>query len=166
MALIKLTALSHPSVADGQAWPVYIDWSRVLLITRSTHQFVKMEPVALKREAYDDMWAGVQRLTKLLNEKMPTEIDSQAAAKWAKDMHMLLHDVQGCHAAWGQMYRVDDLYPRVDCTEVQLACGTALEHGVMLTRIMVTETPDEVAKAVQIEQDNAAFARAALGVAR
>jgi hypothetical protein len=32
----------------------------------------------------------------------------------------------------------------VECTEVQLACGTALEHGVMLTRVWVTETPEDV----------------------
>lgn len=91
----------------------------------------------------------MKRLTKLLIEKMPNEIDNQEAAKWAKEMHLLMHDVQACHAAWGQAYREDDYHPRLACTEVQLACGTALEHGVMLTRIMVTETPDEVATIIR-----------------
>ena len=148
MALIKLTALAHPDLAEGKAWPVYVDASRVLLVSRSSHQFVKIEAQGLKREVYDDMWAGAQRLTKLLNEKMPNEIDTQEAAKWTRDMHILAHDLQACHNAWSQAYRAEDFHPRQECTEVQLACGTALEHGVMLTRIMVTETPDEVARAV------------------
>lgn len=148
MALIKLTALTHPEFSKNGPAPVYVDASRVLLIVRGTHQFVKMGSEQLKREAYDDMWSGIQRLTKLMSEKMPTEIDTQEAAKWAREIHQVSHDVNHCYAAWGRSYRFEDQYPRVECTEVQLACGTALEHGVMLTRIMVTETPEEVAKLI------------------
>ena len=144
MALIKLTALTHPEVNGGTPYPVYVDASRVLLISRSSHQFLKMGAADLKREVYDDLWAGARRLEKLLNEKMPDEIDTQEAAKWAKEIRMLAREVQEAYSAWGQAYRQDDFYPRVECTEVQLACGTALEHGVMLTRVMVTETPEEV----------------------
>ena len=149
MALIKLTALAHPDLAGGNPWPVYVDASRVLLITRSSHQFLKLGAADLKREVYDDLWAGARRLEKLLNEKMPDEIDTQEAAKWSKELRMLSSDIQTAYSAWGQAYRQDDLHPRVECTEVQLACGTALEHGVMLTRVMVTETPDEVVRLIR-----------------
>ena len=144
MPLIKLTALSHPELNEGKSWPVYIDASRVLLITRSSHSFPKLGAEDLKREVYDDLWAAMRRYEKLLTVKMPNEIDTQDAMKWAKEMHMVSHEIQGAYQAWGQAYRTQDFHPRVNCTEVQLACGTALEHGVMLTRVSVTETPEEV----------------------
>ena len=149
MALIKLTALSHPDLDGGISWPVYVDASRVLLITRSSHQFLKLGAADLKREVYDDLWAGARRFAKLLNEKMPNEIDTQEAAKWAREMRMLSGEIKTSYSAWGQPYRQDDLHTRVECTEVQLACGTALEHGVMLTRVMVTETPEQVYQAIE-----------------
>lgn len=148
MALIKLTGVPHPDLHVGRPMPVYLDATRVLFISASRHQRIRMMAADLKREAYDDMWTGVQRLTKLLNEKMPTEIDNQEAAKWAKDLHLLSHSVQDSYSAWGRSFRAEDYYPPIDCTEVQLACGTALENGVMLSRVWVSEPPEKVAELI------------------
>jgi hypothetical protein len=144
MSLIRLTALPHPDLNGGKPWPVYVDRSRVLLITRSWHQHVKIAHGDVKREVYDDLYSGARRLAKMVNDEMPMAIDDERTAKWAKEMHALCHDVNECYQAWGRSFRAEDFYERVECTEVQLACGTALEHGVMLTRVWVTDSPEDV----------------------
>ena len=148
MALIKLTGLPHPELFEGKPQAVYIDASRVLFITRTHRQHSKVNSEQLKIEAYDDLYSGIQRLTKLMRDKMPQEIDTSAAAKWTKDIHLASHDVQEAFSAWGRAYRADDYHPGMECTEVQLACGTALEHGVMLTRVWVSETPEQIVDAI------------------
>lgn len=144
--LIELTALPHPDMNEGKSWPVFVDASRILNITRGRHQNLRLDRQRLKIEVYDDLFFGIQRLTRLLMDKMPTEIDNQEAAKWAKEMHAVSHDVQECYSVWGRAYRSEDFHPPTECTEIQLACGTALEHGVMLARIFVVEQPDEVVR--------------------
>lgn len=146
--LIKLTAAPHPDLNGGLPWPTYIDASRILSIGRAMHQFARLDRQMLKTECYDEMYFGIQRLVKLLGEKLPTEIDTQEAAKWAKELHMASHEVQSAYQVWGRAFNTQDLHPSVECTEIQLACGTALEHGVMLARHWVTESPEEVAEAI------------------
>jgi hypothetical protein len=67
MSLIKLTALPHPDLNGGKPWPVYVD-RRVLLITRSWHQHVKIAHGDVKREVYDDLYSGARRLAKMVND--------------------------------------------------------------------------------------------------
>lgn len=147
-SLIKLNSVPHPDLNNGAPWPLFIDASRVLLITRTVHQQVKMMHGDLKREVYDDLYSGARRLAQLVNEKMPMSIENEQAAKWAKEMHNLCHEVNESYQAWGRAYQADDYHPRIECTEVQLACGTALEHGVMLTRVWVSNPIEEVANLV------------------
>lgn len=149
MSLIKLSGVPHPDLNGGKAQPVFIDASRVLLISGGYQQHPKIGAIELKREVYDDLYSGIQRLTKMIQDKTPAEIDTQQTAAWAKDMHMLAHELQDAYGAWARAYRTEDYYPRLDCTEVHLACGTALEQGVMLTRVWVTESPEHVYSLVE-----------------
>lgn len=151
--MIKLTGVPHPDINGGLPWPVYIDASRVLMITRTRHQQVKLLNAGLKRELYDDLYGATQRLTERLNKDFPSTIDNEKAAGWAKDLHMLAHAVNEAASAWGRAFRNDDFHPDVECTELQLACGTALEHGVMLSRVWVSEAPEEVALALRRAKD-------------
>lgn len=143
--LIKLTALPHPDINGGRAWPVYIDPRMVMVITRCMHQHVKLLHADLKRELYDDLFSSTQRLHKFLHEKWPEAIDTSESAAWAKSMNMAAGAVNDAYNAWGRAYRADDFHPKQECTELQLACGTALEHGVMLARVWVSESPEQVA---------------------
>lgn len=147
--LIKLTAVPHPDLNGGKPWPIYVDPRHVLFITRTVHHHVKLMHGDLKREVADDLYEHAQRLNKLLSEKWPNAIDTSEAADWAKKLHMAGHAVNEAYQVWARAYREQDLHPRVECTEIQLACGTALEHGVMLARTWVTESPEQVADLVE-----------------
>lgn len=150
--LIKLTALAHPDINGGQPWPVYIDATRIISISRAVHQHIKLLNADVKREAADDLYGHVQRLNNFLAEKWPTAIDTSDAAEWAKKIHRAAHEVGEAYQAWSRSWRAEDLHPRVECTEIQLACGTALEHGVMLARHWVTEDPDKIAELVELKR--------------
>lgn len=79
-----------------------------------------------------------------------TEAEAKQADRWlvakeaAASLQAAYHMVS--HAMRGPAY-----HPAIDCTVVQLACGTALEHGVMLARVFVTETPEEVVQMMEAE---------------
>lgn len=156
--LIKLTGIPHPDVNGGQSWPIYIDATRVLFITRSIHRPVKMMNSNLKAELYDDLYDSTRRLHEHLQKVWPTEIDNQEAAAWAKTMTMASQAVNEAYSQWNRSYRADEFWAPVECTEIQLACGTALEHGVMLARMWCMEQPDEVAKTIHDATDGRARA--------
>jgi hypothetical protein len=145
--LIKLTGVPHPDLNGGKPQPVYIDASRVLLIIQGHHQYPKIGAVEANQDMLQALWAGVNRLTDKVNGYVP-EMHDPVAVKWMTEARSAAQQVSSAYAdvrnAAGQIA----YHPRVDCTEVQLACGTALEHGVMLTRVWVSETPEEVAEAV------------------
>jgi hypothetical protein len=143
MALIKLTAIPHPDLNGGKPQPVYIDASRVLLILGSHHQHPKIGSVERKREEYMRLRAGAQKLAEIVDGYMP-KMDDPIAVGWMRTAQMSAAAVSEAAREYFNALGEPDLHERVDCTEVQLACGTALEHGVMLTRVWVSESPDEV----------------------
>lgn len=154
--LIKLTAVPHPDINGGKSFPMYVDASRILNITRTMNQHVRMDRVALKREAYDELYHGIQRLNKQMQQKMPVTIETEGAERWAREIHAVSHEIEANYQSWRSAYRAEDFYDQFECTELQLACGTALEHGVMLARCWVTEQPDEVAEKMLAAQPYAA----------
>jgi len=145
--LIKLTAVPNPDIEDGREHPVYIDASRVLFITRESVQFTKLASGEERRAAYDQLWKGVQILTEQVGAYIPNMSDPVAVG-WFTRARETVQQVSNAYAMWSRAYTNLDNYPRQSCTEVQLACGTALEHGVMLTRVWVKESPEEVYDAI------------------
>jgi hypothetical protein len=147
MALIKLTGIPHPDLNGGRPNAVYIDASRVLLIIQGHCQHAKISSIEQKQEEYGKLRAGAMRLTAVVDGYMP-KMDDPLAVGWMRTAQMAAHAVTEAAREWHNWIRENDYHPRVDCTEVQLACGTALEHGVMLTRVWVSETPEQVADLV------------------
>lgn len=144
MALIKLTGVPHPDLNDGKPQAVYIDASRVLLIARGHHQFPKIGSIESRQELARTMYAASCKLSDKVNEYIPTMTDP-VAVDWMMNIRGVATDVQNAYQKWSYVSRESDFHPRMECTEVQLACGTALEHGVMLTRVWVNESPEDVA---------------------
>ena len=146
--LIKLTTVPHPDLNDGKPQPCYIDASRVLLIIQGHCQHPKIGSIERNQETYAKLRAGAEKLAQIVNDYVP-KMEDPVAVEWMMKARATAGAVNEAVHTWGQGGREQDYHPRVDCTEVQLACGTALEHGVMLTRVWVSETPEQVYNAVQ-----------------
>lgn len=148
MALIKLYSLPHPDLNGGRSQPVYIDASRVLLITRSHHQHPKIGAIEAAQELHRKLYEGTEKLNAMVNGYVP-KMDDPTAVGWMRVANNTAHEVCEAYRLFGAAKGMGAYHPMVECTEVQLACGTALEHGVMLTRVWVTESPEQVADLVQ-----------------
>jgi hypothetical protein len=146
--LIKLTGVPHPDLNGGKPQPIYIDASRVLLIIQGHQRYPKIEAVERGRELLDQLWRLSADLARRANEYIPDFTDP-VAMEWVKKIATAAMAVNDAYGSWAKSYQQGDYHPMVECTEVQLACGTALEHGVMLTRVWVSESPDEVAVLVR-----------------
>lgn len=143
MPLIKLTGIPHPDLNGGKPQPVYIDASRVLLISQGHHQYPKLGSIERNTDRHKEMITGADKLATMVNDYVPSMSDP-IAVEWMTRARGVAQEVVSAVNAYGKWSRTEDYHPRVDCTEVQLACGTALEHGVMLTRVWVSETPEQV----------------------
>lgn len=146
--LIKLTGVPHPDLNGGNSQPLYIDASRVLLIARGWQQFPKIGSIDGKQELSRALYGAACRLQDHVNAYIP-KMQDPVAVEWMMTARAAAMDVQNAYQKWTYGSKEQDYHPRVDCTEVQLACGTALEHGVMLTRVWVQESPEQVAAAMQ-----------------
>ena len=146
--LIKLTTVPHPDLNGGKPQPCYIDASRVLLIIGHYCQHPKLGSIEANREAYERLSAAAHALASKANQYEVLDLTDPAAVAWIKTIQGACSEMSHAANEWGRAYSLGAYHPRVDCTEVQLACGTALEHGVMLTRVWVMESPVEVAEMV------------------
>lgn len=150
--MIQLTGVPHPDINNGEQTPVFIDESRVLVIEQSTTQFTKRRSAEKYRQAVQGLHQEVERVRSELSETPPmvptTENEAEQIRRWvqAKDCAGALQAAYGLVANAANHV---ESHPPVDCTCVSLACGTGLEHGVMLSRVFVTESPAEVAHRVQ-----------------
>ena len=141
--LIKLTGVPHPDLNDGKSMPVFIDASRVLLISQGWHEYPKIGAIERQRDLYHKLYKLTEELAEKVSSYMPSMTDPIAVG-WLRTAQTAAQAVSGAYRDWGASHNQSLFHPRVECTEIQLACGTALEHGVMLTRVWVTESPEEV----------------------
>ena len=145
--LIKLTGTPNPDLNGGKPSPVYIDASRVLLICPSYIEPPRLDEVNRRKGLLSRIWAGAETLHEKVSSYIPNMTDP-VALEWMQTVRAACGEVSEAYRAINRI-GPDAFHPRVECTEIQLACGTALEHGVMLTRVWVNETPEEVHKAVE-----------------
>lgn len=146
--LIKLTGVPHPDLNGGKPQAVYIDASRVLLIAQNWHRYPKIGVQDSYNELHSKLFLATSELAEKVSGYIPSMSDPVAVG-WMQTAQVAAGAVSEAYRNWGAAHNEQAFHPRVECTEVQLACGTAIEHGVMLTRVCVTESPDEVARAVQ-----------------
>lgn len=150
--LIKLTGVAHPDMNGGRPQPVYIDSTRVLSIAPAFVALHKEGAYERQRQAIESLHEEVSRVVSELNAQEPNfhpdnEAEAAQTQTWmrAKDAAASLSAAANMCTKYANQ---TETHPRVPCTEVCLACGTGLEHGVMLMRVMVSETPEQVADAV------------------
>lgn len=148
---IRLTQVAHPDLNGGQSTPVFLRSEDVIVINRGQQTFTKMGSQEAHRQALESLHEEVQRINEEANRAPSMVPHDEEDAKKIDRFMRVREAAAALNAAWGLIQRAasgPSYYPAIECTEVCLACGTALEHGVMLARIWVTETPEEVARAI------------------
>jgi hypothetical protein len=75
-------------------------------------------------------------------------MEDPAAANWMVQLRNGLGLLNSAYENLNRIARDPEFYERETVTAISLACGTGLEHGVMLEKIWVIETPAEVADAI------------------
>lgn len=145
--LVRLTGLPDPDT--HKARPVYIESRNVLVIERGSVSFPKRGAQEAYRQA---MWALYDEVTRVNEEAAALTAhmapDNEEKAKESNRWFVAREAAQSLTTAYklvsGELKNSAAIHPAVECTIVSLACGTALESGVMLSRVYVTESPDEV----------------------
>lgn len=146
--MIRLTGINNIEYSDERQLPVYVDASAIIMITLGYTQFPKRSDQEQRNRATAGLWEEVERVTATLSGPAPNmapscEEEAQKVTDWAnarqaaQDLHAAarLVDHYTNRASYGE---------RIKCTEIALSCGTALEHGVMLSRVWVQETPEQI----------------------
>ncbi len=159
--LIKLTGVPHPDLHGDQAPPVFVDASRVLLVCAGHVEHSKLEVVKQRKDFISKMWVAAEALHEKVHAYIPNMTDP-VALEWMQTVRAGCSEMSEAYRAINRV-GPDAYHPRVNCTEVQLACGTALEHGVMLTRVWVSESPEEVYEAVRSAALNETVRRLSAG---
>lgn len=152
---IKLTGIGDPERPNQSPHPVYIDPSRVLVITRGVTRVTKQQSMDAHRQAMDALHAEVSGAVAQLNERQPKTVtdtleDHEKDIKLVMEMRAVAQALSGAANLVGHYARQTECHPDTECTLVQLACGTGLEHGVMLACVYVQEAPDEVARLIDL----------------
>lgn len=146
--LIKLTGVPHPELDDGVPRPVYIDPRKVIVVVRGHIEQPKLGSAAKRRALYTELFAATSALQQMISDYVP-RMDDPVAVEWMLKAQATARAVNNAYDRWASAYKADEIsHPPVACTEVHLSCGTALEQGVMLTRVFVSETPEEVVNAI------------------
>ncbi len=143
MSLIKLTAASNPDIDNGMPAPVYVDATRILCIQLASVQFIKQTSVDAKQKLSHQLWAAAEKLVDKVGSYIP-DMTNPLAVEWMSRARETAQMVNQAYSLWSKAANQPETYPRQMCTEIQLACGTALEHGVMLARVQVQESPEDV----------------------
>lgn len=153
MSLIKLTAISSPEVNGGKPTEVYVDANAVILITRGWERPAMHKRYDAHWRAMEGLYDEIERVNNEAKQALPTitpETEKEAQAlNRAVRLREAAASLQTAYGMVRQATQGPLYYPAVECTVLSLSCGTALEHGVMLSRVFVTETPEQIAELVE-----------------
>lgn len=144
MKLIELTGVPHSDVDDGKPQKVFIDPSRILLVNRTKLAHAKEGSIENRRQMAEDLRNATRALLEKVHGYQPDMTDP-VALSWMMQAKTAAGEVQAAFLDWSKAFVEQDYYPMVACTEISMACGTGLEHGVMLAKVWVSETPEQVA---------------------
>jgi hypothetical protein len=152
MVMLELTTLPHPDINGGRAHKCFIDPRRIIVIERGANQHRKHGSIEAHRQAMQSLFEEVSRVHSEA-EAMPKTMapESAAQAKMADRWLAARESAAALTAAYQLVSRAANepaMYPMQECTAISLSCGTALEHGVMLARVFVMESPEEIMKRI------------------
>lgn len=148
MRLIKLHQAPHPE-APTPAGTCLIDPTRILVVSRGSWIPPARAMTEARRQSIEALHDEVNRVIAEANT-MPQvlAVENKEDEIKAKRCIAYREAAQELTTAANLVYRVTNQvasHKEIDCTVVQLACGTGLEHGVMLANVFVVETPEEIA---------------------
>lgn len=140
MRLIRLTSAVHGG-------SLYIDADRVLGIEPGEIQAPPGESEKDRAAITLQFWTASEKLGTKAND-LKTDFADPVAVGWLNDMRKLMGELHSIYTVMQAMANNPYGRQNIACTLISLACGTALEQGVMLTRFAVKEQPSEVADRV------------------
>jgi len=151
--LIKLTGIPNPDINGGRSSPVYIDPTRVLLIEASITRPVKKGSGEAWRQAISSLHDEVLRVSAEAANPPSMVVDSEQSERAINSYMRTREAAAALNAAHGLVARssIEAYHDEIACTCVSLACGTGLEHGVMLARVSVLESPEEIARLIGLD---------------
>lgn len=146
--MIHLTGVPHPDLPDANR-SVFLDRDAIILITPSRMSHTKLHATEDWRQNVQILYEEVERVSHELsmfppNMRPDSEKEAKEFQRWANRKDIANSLTAAFNMVQKSAAGANTRHPDVDCTEISLSCGTALEHGVMLSRVYVTETPERV----------------------
>lgn len=146
--MIRLTGINNIEYPDDQQLPVYVDPDAIIMINLGYSQFPMRGPQEQHKAATASLWEEVERVTSTLTGPAPNmaptnEEEAQKVTEWA-NARQAAQDLTAAARLVDHYANRITYGERIKCTEIALSCGTALEHGVMLSRVWVQETPEQI----------------------
>lgn len=146
--MIRLTGINNIEYPDERQMAVYVDAEAIIMITLGYTQFPKRADQEQLRAATAALWEEVDRVTSTLTGPAPlmaptSEEEAQKVTDWA-NARQAAQDLTAAARLVDHYANRTSYGERIQCTEIALSCGTALEHGVMLSRVLVQERPEQI----------------------
>ena len=148
MKMIKLTAVQHPDLPPAERH-VYLRADAIIMIAPTRLGQTKLRAAEDWRQNVQILYEEVERVSHEISSFPPnihpeSEREVRELQVWANRKDIANSLATAYNMVQKSAAATNTRHPDVDCTEVSLSCGTALEHGVMLSRVYVQESPDQI----------------------
>lgn len=147
--MIKLTGVNAPERANEAPGSIYVDPDAIITICTAFQRFERRQDREQQIAATKSLWEEVERVTAALaggeapKLTVESQVDADRLQGWANARQAAADLTAAARLVDNYANRASYTEP-MRCTEIALSCGTAIEHGVMLSRLWVRETPEEV----------------------
>lgn len=149
--LLKLTSPEVPG-EPAKNRTCYVDPRHIIMITREMFEPVKRKVLEERNETIEDLWRGTRQLATIVSGYMPS-MDDPTAVGWMVQAKEAANHVGAIYTELNRVHKGETpRHPAQEVTVVHLGCGTALEHGVMLAKVWVVETPEEIASVLDVRE--------------
>lgn len=147
--MIRLTGVEAEQDQQEREPAVYVDPDAIITIVSCKQRFARRADQEQHQAAIRSLFEEVTRVTaELTNRDAPklaveSQEDADRLQSWANSKQAATDLTAAARLVEHYANHVSYTDP-VRCSEIALSCGTALEHGVMLSRLWVKETPEEI----------------------
>lgn len=146
--LLKLTTPTIPG-EPAKSSTCYVDTRHIIMIVREQFEPVRRSVLDDRAAAMDRLFNGATMLAKMVTDYVPP-MNDPVAVQWMLKCKEVASAVSAAYGHAQHAMREDTpRHPPQEVTVVHLGCGTALEHGVMLAKVWVVETPEEIVAAIE-----------------
>lgn len=141
--LIKLTNAPSPDINAGVPSVCYVESTRIISLCRSSIRPGSVRAVDERAALAETLWTGAHRLSDCVNKYVP-DMHDPTSVGWMQEARGHAQHVLDAYRAINGTDR-NQYQDRMECTDVTIAAGNAENGGMMLQRVWVIETPDEIA---------------------